>query len=210
MPSTLSILHSPKYTAHFTTNLTDNNKTSNNKNKNNIVLEQKYETLWAVIESQSTVFKAFIIELANNSLTHSTKITEKQASLDHFGKWSESNIPFVPCSTQSNLELTTSEEFRDEPSFTTLRDELRVHISDFQKQATGTMRKWAVQEITLLNIKWWNKLLPLIFSILEGLIHQQLLLQLKPHWPNVTKKHLTLFLLLMYLDEIETHNKQMS
>jgi len=109
--------------------------------------------LRAVIESQNTIFKEFIIELANNSLTHSSKIIQKQASLSCFGECTKLNVPFVPCSTRINLELTTSEEFQDDLTFTNLRDELKAHVSEFQNQATATMRKWAAAKIMLLKIK---------------------------------------------------------
>jgi len=205
---TPSILRTPKYT---TTSLAyklagDNNNTASIAQ--DLTLDPKLEPLRAVIASQFPVFKEFIIELANNSLASSKKNTEKQVSLGRFGDRSESNTPFVPRSIRLNTELTTSKSFRDDPTFKTLRDEFQMHVLEFQTKATETMRKWAEQEVKLLKIQRWNKLLPLIFTIIEGLILYQNLQEIKPSWPNISDKNLPLLMLAIYLKITEQNKDQ--
>jgi len=161
---------------------------------NSIKLNPELEHLHPLIMSQHEVFAQHIIDLSNTSLTLTKTIEKKRNSYNQLKENKK-----VPKSLRIKVELTTSPSYVSNQNFLKLKEKLQLEVSNFIEKSTEIMTDWALIYLKLLINERCSAILSNAIQILNGLSSFYAEIIGTPEWPSTSKKHITLFLLKLYL-----------
>jgi hypothetical protein len=165
-----------------------------NPQANSIKLSPELEHLHLLIMLQHEVFTQHIIDLSNTSLTLTKTIEKKRNSYNQLKENKN-----VPKSLRIKVELTTSPSYASNQNFLNLKEKLQLEVSNFIEKSTEIMTDWALIYLKLLISERCSAILHNAIQILNGLSSFYAEIIGTPEWPSTSKKHISLFLLKLYL-----------
>jgi len=154
-----------------------------------LILPPELETLRTVILSQHNALAPHIQELGNICL-HFTKLIENKK--ESSTKLHQGNR--IPRSLRVKCELSTLQDYENNPDFLKLKQTLQNIVSNFTTQGLEVMKEWSFNNIKLLVKNRCLNILKKALSILDGLQSYWTDIFHPIDWPNDLKKQNLLLL----------------
>jgi len=154
-----------------------------------LILPPELETLRTVILSQHNALAPHIQELGNICLQFTKLIESKKESS---AKLHQGNR--IPRSLRVKCELSTSQDYENNPDFLKLKQTLQNIVSNFTTQGLEVMKEWSFINIKLLVKDRCLNILKKALSILDGLQSYWTDILHPIDWPSDLKKQNLLLL----------------